>query len=100
MLPSKYSKYITSDEVAAFIAGESSVDVQMLKDIVQYSHPYHPYHPVTRLFWQLVEHHMDNDQRKKLLLFWTGSSTPSITGFREDPFDRDEDVSLTALHCD
>lgn len=92
VLPPKHSKYITAAELATFIEGETTVNVQRLKEVVQYSEPYHANHPVVRLFWQLVEHHMDEEQRRKLLLFWTGSSTPSVTGFRDDPFDRSEDV--------
>src|SRR3546814_13390875 len=92
---------ITAAELADFVEGETTVDVQQLKEVVQYSPPYHPNHPVVRLFWQLVDLHMFDDQRKQLLLFWSGSRTTSVTGFRSDPVDRDEDLRwlLAALLC-
>lgn len=40
---------------------------------------------MSQAFWEVVEHHLDEVQKRQLLLFWSGSSTAPALGFESDP---------------
>lgn len=36
-------------------------------------------------FWEVVQHELDEESKRKLLLFWSGSSSAPALGFQSDP---------------
>jgi hypothetical protein len=80
--------------LSAYLQGDKEMNLLLLQQHVTYRSGYHPSHRVIKLFWHLIKNDFDEEERRKLLLFWTGSSVPSKGGYGVDEGDNDE-VSLT-----
>ena len=64
----------------------------------------HPEHQLVKWFWDIVFNEFDDDQRKKLLAFTTGSDRAPITGLEDVEFiigieGEDEDKLPVAHTC-
>ncbi len=54
--------------------------------MTKYIKPLHPKHDFVLMFWDIVFTDFDDDQRKKLLAFTTGSDRAPITGLEDVEF--------------
>jgi len=88
LIPESWMKLFHSHELQKLLSGDGSVkgiDVQSLKDAMQYASGYHPSQPVIKYFWEIVEE-MTPDQQRKFLRFMTSCSRQPLLGFKSlDP---------------
>lgn len=76
--------------IAEYLHGDKLINVTLLQQHVKYSYDFSPTHRVIKLFWHFVKNDLTEDERRKLLLFWTGTSIPTKGGYGVDEGDNDE----------
>jgi hypothetical protein len=76
--------------ISSFVHGDVTLNITQLQRHVQYGYDYSPTHKIIKLFWYLVQHDLTEDEKRKLLLFWTGNSVPSSGGYGVEGGDYDE----------
>lgn len=67
------------DEVELLVCGSKNFDFNELEKATEYDGGYTSASPTIRYFWEIV-HKMDEDQKKKLLMFTTGSDRVPVGG--------------------
>ena len=72
--------------------------------VSKYIQPLHPDHEFVQWFWEIVNDEFDDEHRKKLLAFTTGSARVPITGLEDIDFiigieGEDEDKLPIAHTC-
>ncbi|ETN12504.1 hypothetical protein PPTG_09312 [Phytophthora nicotianae INRA-310] len=73
-------KLFRPEELRRLVRGERTIDFESLKKNVVYSRGALPSRGVVQRFWEVVES-FDQENRSKLLTFWSGSPLPPIFGF-------------------
>lgn len=73
-------------ELEQYCCGTNNLDFQSLKRVTKYIQPLHPNHQFVKWFWEIVLDEFDEDQRRKLLAFTTGSDRAPITGLDDIEF--------------
>ncbi|XP_046391938.1 probable E3 ubiquitin-protein ligase HERC4 isoform X1 [Ischnura elegans] len=74
-------KLFHAQELMATVVGNEEYDWDELERETEYKNGYSSSHPTIRLFWE-VFHEMPLDQKKKFLLFLTGSDRIPIMGMK------------------
>uniref|UniRef100_A0A2C9JH74 HECT domain-containing protein n=1 Tax=Biomphalaria glabrata TaxID=6526 RepID=A0A2C9JH74_BIOGL len=90
-------------ELQAMVVGNEDYDFTELEKNTEYKLDYHKYHPTIRMFWE-VFHSMSMTNKKKFLLFLTGSDRIPVFGMKEvkiiiDPDTRGEQYLPSAHTC-
>lgn len=81
LIPAPWVRLFSSYELQKLISGDDrGINVQSLKDAMQYASGYHPSQEIVRWFWEIVEE-MNADQQRKLLKFMTSCSRQPLLGF-------------------
>ncbi|XP_030838471.1 probable E3 ubiquitin-protein ligase HERC4, partial [Strongylocentrotus purpuratus] len=68
-------------ELEALVMGEKHFDWKALEQSTQYIQPYTDSHPTIKIFWT-VFHALDNDMKRKFLVFVAGSDRVPVGGLR------------------
>ncbi|XP_046382187.1 probable E3 ubiquitin-protein ligase HERC4 isoform X2 [Haliotis rufescens] len=68
-------------ELQAMVVGNENYDFMELEKNTEYKGEYHRYHPTIKIFWE-VFHEMEMEDKKKFLLFLTGSDRIPIFGMK------------------
>jgi hypothetical protein len=76
--------------ISEYLHGDKLINITLLQQHVKYSYDFNPTHRVIKLFWHLVKNDFTEEERRKLLLFWTGTSIPTKGGYGVDEGDNDE----------
>lgn len=66
-------------ELQSMVIGNENYDFHILEKNTEYKGEYHRYHPTIKIFWD-VFHDLSIEQKKKFLLFLTGSDRIPILG--------------------
>lgn len=82
MLKNLYSP----EELEQFVCGSKNLDFRQLQKVTKYIRPLSPNHEFVQWFWSIVFDDFDDEQRKKLLAFSTGSDRAPITGLEDVEF--------------
>ncbi|XP_072040522.1 ubiquitin-protein ligase E3A-like [Amphiura filiformis] len=67
------------EEIELLVCGSKDFDFEALEDAAEYDGGYTRHCDIIRFFWEIV-HDMDEDQKKKLLMFTTGSDRVPVGG--------------------
>lgn len=70
-----------AEELMQLVSGQEVVDWEELEPATEYKPPFNKDHPTIRLFWK-VFYKFNNEQKKKFLLFLTGSDRIPILGIK------------------
>eukprot|EP00057_Strongylocentrotus_purpuratus_P015423 XP_011669897.1 PREDICTED: probable E3 ubiquitin-protein ligase HERC4 [Strongylocentrotus purpuratus] len=68
-------------ELEALVMGEKHFDWKALEQSTQYIQPYTDSHPTIKMFWKVL-HALDNDMKRKFLVFVAGSDRIPVGGLR------------------
>jgi E3 ubiquitin-protein ligase HUWE1 len=71
----------TAGELEQLVCGRPVIDVANWKAHTEYKYGYHSRSPQVLWFWDYVLS-LSDDDRRKLLFFATGTSSPPVTGFQ------------------
>jgi ubiquitin-protein ligase E3 A len=80
-----YNLY-SAEELEQFVCGTKNLDFRQLQKVTKYIRPLNPDHEIAKWFWDIVFNEFDDDQRKRLLAFTTGSDRAPITGLEDVEF--------------
>lgn len=79
---SKVLELFHAQELMTLVVGSENYDWGVLEKNAEYKDEFHRNHPTVRMFWR-VFHRLDNEEKKKFLLFLTGSDRIPILGMSE-----------------
>ncbi|CAF3739050.1 unnamed protein product [Adineta steineri] len=82
VINSKPLELFYPDELMSFVVGNSSYDWNEFQKKTEYKGEYHANHHVIQWFWQ-VFHKLDDKDKKKFLLFLTGSDRVPVFGWSQ-----------------
>ena len=82
-MPPDLLRTLDAAHMRLFMRGATSVNVEELRLCVKYNSPYYDGHRMILMFWKCMEE-LTDEQRGKLLQFWTGSIVPPYSGFMAD----------------
>ncbi|XP_064600028.1 probable E3 ubiquitin-protein ligase HERC4 isoform X2 [Liolophura sinensis] len=68
-------------ELEAMVVGNENYDFHELEKNTEYKDDFHRYHPTIKIFWE-VFHDLSLEEKKKFLLFLTGSDRIPILGMK------------------
>lgn len=91
VIPQKLLNILSASHIEGYMQGDANFDMSSLRANVSYENGFSPTHRVIKLFWHLLENDLSEAEKRSLLLFWTGTSTPPRGGFG-DGGDYDEVV--------
>ena len=90
------------EELEQFVCGSKDLNFKQLQRVTKYIQPLHPDHEFVKWFWDIVHDDFDDEYRKKLLAFTTGSARVPITGLEEIEFilgiEGDDEEKLPVAH--
>jgi len=69
-------------EVEELICGQSELNFEELRDHSNYGGGFGPTDPTVKWFWEIILDEMDDDKRRKLLTFATGSDRAPVNGLK------------------
>ncbi|XP_037686165.1 probable E3 ubiquitin-protein ligase HERC6 isoform X2 [Choloepus didactylus] len=75
-------EHFQPEELRAAIVGNTDYDWKLLEKNSKYDQGYHKSHPTILMFWKAF-HKLTLDEKKKFLLFLTGSDRMHVTGMQE-----------------
>lgn len=70
-----------AEELMQLVSGQEVIDWEELETATEYKPPFTKNHPTIRLFWKVFSN-FTNEQKKKFLLFLTGSDRIPILGVK------------------
>lgn len=79
---SKVLDLFHAQELMILVVGSENYDWNELEKTAEYKNEYHRNHPTIRMFWR-VFHRLDYEEKKKFLLFLTGSDRIPIMGMSQ-----------------
>jgi len=80
VIPANLLAVFTPQEVQSIVSGPLTIDVGAWRKATVHQRGLTPNHPVAQWFWEVVQS-MSEPARRKLLLFWSASSTAPLFGF-------------------
>jgi hypothetical protein len=91
-----------ADEFSELIAGPNYVDVAQWKRCCIYGDDITANDPLIKMFWSCVQDDLSEEERRSLLLFWSGSSVAPVFGHpgssADGLLDEDENFCINLLH--
>jgi len=82
VINSKPLELFYPDELMSFVIGNTNYDWDEFQKKTEYKGEYHANHPVIQWFWQ-VFHKLDDKEKKKFLLFLSGSDRVPVFGWSQ-----------------
>ena len=82
---------LSPQEAADVVSGPLVVDVAAWRESTTYDRHLGPTHPLVHMFWSVVAEDLSEDERRQLLLFWSGSPVAPVFGFHDSGFSRDDE---------
>ncbi|CAF0990014.1 unnamed protein product [Adineta ricciae] len=82
VINSKPLELFYPDELMSFVVGNTNYDWNEFQKKTEYKGEYHVNHPVIQWFWQ-VFHKLEDNEKKKFLLFLTGSDRVPVFGWSQ-----------------
>lgn len=82
----KFLKMLSGDELQRILLGPQFIDLASWKRATEYEGYSENSQPV-KWFWQAVSEKLDEQRRRRLLLFWSGTSLPPVFGFKKASLD-------------
>ncbi|CAF3689514.1 unnamed protein product [Rotaria sp. Silwood1] len=82
VINSKPLELFYPDELMSFVIGNTNYDWNEFQKKTEYKGEYHANHPVIQWFWQ-VFHKLVENEKKKFLLFLTGSDRVPVFGWSQ-----------------
>lgn len=93
---------LTSEELESLVCGQRELNFKELKDTVIYGNGFNPDSPMMKWFWEIVLEEWDDDKRRKLLTFSTGSDRAPVNGLKSLKFyiikEEGDDQKLPTSH--
>lgn len=81
VLDSDILQIFHAEELMQLVSGQKVVDWEELQSATEYEPPFHKDHPTIRLFWK-VFYSFSEEEKKKFLLFLTGSDRIPLLGVK------------------
>ena len=73
---------LSPDELEEAVCGERELNFGELRDTAIYANGFRPDSPMMKWFWEIVLDEWDDEMRRKLLTFSTGSDRVPINGLK------------------
>ena len=94
---------LSPDELEEAVCGERELNFADLRDTAIYANGFRPDSPMMKWFWEIVLDEWDDEMRRKLLTFSTGSDRAPINGLKSLKFyivleGGDDDERLPSSH--
>ena len=90
------------EELEHFVCGSKELNFKELQKVTKYIKPLHPNHEFVQWFWEIVHDEFDEEKRRQLLAFTTGSDRVPITGLEDVEFiigiEDDNEEKLPVAH--
>lgn len=77
---------LNSEELEQLVCGQRELNFKELQDTVIYGHGFTPDCPMMKWFWEIVLDEWDDQKRRKLLIFSTGSDRAPVNGLKSLKF--------------
>ena len=78
--------FLTPEDLQQIVCGQKSLNFKELRDVSRYGGKFHAKHPTVQWFWQVVIDEWDDDMRRQLLVFATGTDRAPINGLKSMEF--------------
>ncbi len=76
----------SSEDLESLVCGQRELNFNELKDTVVYGNGFNPDQPMIKWFWDIVLNEWDDEKRRKLLSFTTGSDRAPVNGLKSLKF--------------
>lgn len=73
---------LTPYDLERLICGQRTLDFKELKQYCIYANGLHPQHQLVKWFWEIVLDEWDDEKRRALLAFSTGSDRAPVNGLK------------------
>ncbi|KAJ3401659.1 hypothetical protein HDU80_005826 [Chytriomyces hyalinus] len=84
IINTKWLKIFNQSELQILLGGASvPINLDDLRANITYGGDFHELHPTIRIFWEVVEQDMDEEDRRLLVKFVTSCARPPLLGFSE-----------------
>ncbi len=77
---------LTPEDLEQLICGQRSLDFKELRDHCHYAGGYTPECKLVQWFWEIVLDEWDDEKRRQLLTFATGSDRAPVNGLKSMKF--------------
>lgn len=77
---------LSPDDLEQLICGQRTLDFNELKQYCIYANGFTDKSPVVKWFWEIVLEEWDDEKRRKLLSFATGSDRAPVNGLKSMKF--------------
>ena len=90
------------DDLEQLICGQRELNFEELRDSAIYANGFTPNCPMMKWFWEIVLDEWDDEKRRKLLSFSTGSDRAPVNGLKSMKFylvmEGEDDSRLPTSH--
>ena len=76
----------SSEDLESLVCCQRELNFNELKDTVVYGNGFNPDQPMIKWFWDIVLNEWDDEKRRKLLSFTTGSDRAPVNGLKSLKF--------------
>ena len=76
----------SSEDLESLVCGQRELNFNELKDTVVYGNGFNPDQQMIKWFWDIVLNEWDDEKRRKLLSFTTGSDRAPVNGLKSLKF--------------
>ncbi|CAM9230191.1 unnamed protein product [Discosporangium mesarthrocarpum] len=98
IIPQHLLSMLLPSELESIIGGAQHIDLGALKANVWYmDEGFNASHHVIGWLWEWVENVLDEDGRRRFLLFWSGSSRTPVFGFESNAITKDSRWAISKL---
>ena len=80
------SEILTPDDLEQLICGQRTLDFNELKKYCIYANGFTPQSPMVKWFWEIMLEEWNDEQRRALLSFTTGSDRAPVNGLKAMKF--------------
>jgi hypothetical protein len=77
---------LTAEDLEQLICGQRTLDFKELKDCCIYANGFTPDCKLIKWFWEIVLEEWDDEKRRRLLSFSTGSDRAPVNGLKSMKF--------------
>ena len=93
---------VNFDDLEQLICGQRELNFEELRDTAIYANGFTPHSPMMKWFWEIVLDEWDDEKRRKLLSFSTGSDRAPVNGLKSMKFylvmEGEDDSRLPTSH--
>lgn len=77
---------LSVEDLESMICGQRKLDFKDLQEVCRYGNGFTPQHKLIAWFWEIVLQEWDDDKRRRLLVFATGTDRAPVNGLRSMKF--------------